>query len=84
MILLLSLHSHRLINSKLVFKIENERIKIAIKLISLPLNGRVAKLVTSPNNPASPIPHAIHPGANIPKDIPKVIKNPVFLLILGD
>lgn len=69
-------------NSKVIFKIENDRIKTAIKLISLPLNGRIAKIVASPNNPASPMPHVTHPGTNIPRNIPVDIKNPVFLLIL--
>ena len=74
-------HSLSFSNSNVVFKIEKDRRKIAIKLIALPLNGRNAKLAASPSNPARPIPHVTHPGANTPKNIPIDIKNPVFLAI---
>ena len=63
--------------SPVILYVENERIPIASKDNSKPSNGRednTAALI--PKTESKPTPHAIHPGAKIPRKIPVVPKKP--------
>ncbi len=51
-------------------KIDIVKITIAKIEISSPFKGRVVKLAANPKNAARPKPHAAHPGANMPRNIP--------------
>jgi hypothetical protein len=51
---------------------------------SAPSKGKNTKLDPSPSAAARPIPHAAHPGANSPRNIPAEEMNPSLLDLLPD
>jgi len=71
------LHSNKSFDT---FHVTKESIPIAKIDNSRPSKGNNAKVAPLiPNNAASPIPQAAHPGANAARNTPTEPANPVFL-----